>query len=362
VIRDQLLAALHAALDAAGFPTPPAGVELTTPNDPLHGDFTTNVALQLAKPLGMPPRDVAAKIVVELERARPPHLERVEIAGPGFLNLHLAPTWLHEVLLAVAAAGEGYGHGHALDGLRINLEFVSANPTGPLHAGGGRWVAVGDALANLLASQGAIVHREYYLNDAGNQLDTFAASLIARYRGEAPPEDGYQGQYVIDMAERMRGELGDEVTEEQARSGVPGRGAGPRILRALRHFDTCPPNTLHEAGDVGRADDLRARGVVFDEGAAAWLRATLATSDRAAGGSPTAPNLSLQRHRTTAKLSAVELSTSKADHHGQVKSLQAGIEALGAYEPEVPPASWQLVRHGEQVHLEAHRQRSRPTS
>jgi arginyl-tRNA synthetase len=183
----------------------------------LHGDFTTNVALQLAKPLGMPPREVAAKLVVELERARPPHLERVDIAGPGFLNLHLAPTWLHEVLVAVVAAGEGYGHGHALDGLRINLEFVSANPTGPLHAGGGRWVAVGDALANLLATQGAIVHREYYLNDAGNQLDTFAASLIARYLGEAPPEDGYQGQYVVDMADRMRAELGDAVTEEQAR-------------------------------------------------------------------------------------------------------------------------------------------------
>ncbi len=114
---------------------------------------------------------------------RPAHLERVEIAGPGFLNLYLAPSWLHEVLLAVVAQGESYGHGHALDGRRINLEFVSANPTGPLHAGGGRWVAVGDALANLLAAQGAVVHREYYLNDAGNQLDTFAASLIARYRG-----------------------------------------------------------------------------------------------------------------------------------------------------------------------------------
>src|SRR5262249_44372464 len=101
VIRDQLLAALHAALDAAGFPTPPGGVELTTPPDPSHGDFTTNLALQLAGPLGTPPRDVAAKLVVELERARPPHLERVEVAGPGFLNLHLAPTWLHEVLLAV---------------------------------------------------------------------------------------------------------------------------------------------------------------------------------------------------------------------------------------------------------------------
>src|SRR5947208_959391 len=109
------------------------------------------------------------------------------------------------------------GHRRALYGRRINLEFVSANPTGPLHAGGGRWVAVGDALANLLAAQGAEVHREYYLNDAGNQLDTFAASLMARYHGKEPPDDGYHGQYVIDMAARLRAELGAAVTEEQAR-------------------------------------------------------------------------------------------------------------------------------------------------
>ena len=200
MIRDQLLAALDAALDAAGFPAPPGGIELTPPKDTGHGDFTTNVALKLSKPLDIPPRDIAARLADELERARPAHLDRVEVAGPGFLNLHLLPSWLHEVLVAVVAAGDRYGHGHTLEGLRINLEFVSANPTGPLHAGGGRWVAVGDALANLLAAQGAVVHREYYLNDAGNQLDTFAASLMARYEGREPPEDGYQGQYIVDMA------------------------------------------------------------------------------------------------------------------------------------------------------------------
>src|SRR5581483_65675 len=106
-----------------------------------------------------------------LEAAATPHVEAVEIAGPGFVNFHLAPTWLHEVLRAVVAQGDRFGHGAALAGSRINLEFVSANPTGPLHAGGGRWVAVGDAIANLLAAQGAEVHREYYLNDAGAQLE-----------------------------------------------------------------------------------------------------------------------------------------------------------------------------------------------
>src|SRR6185503_14137113 len=233
-------------------------------------DFTTNVALQLAKPVGQPPREIAARLADELERARPAHLERVEIAGPGFLNLHLSPTWLHEVLLAVVARGEAYGHGHALDGLRINLEFVSANPTGPLHAGGGRWVAVGDALANLLAAQGAIVHREYYLNDAGNQLDTFAASLFARYEGRKPPEDGYHGQYLVEIADRMRAELGDAVTEEQAREwgyrDVVG-GLQQDLARIGVSFDTWfSERTLHERGAVQAVlDELRDRGVSYEE-------------------------------------------------------------------------------------------------
>src|SRR5204863_1989379 len=137
-----------------------------------------------------------------IETQRPAHVERVEIAGPGFLNFFLAPTWLHAVLRDVVGAADRYGHGTAYDGLKVNLEFVSANPTGPLHAGGGRWVAVGDAMANLLAAQGADVHREYYLNDAGNQLDVFGASLHARYRGEEPPDDGYQGAYLVEMADR----------------------------------------------------------------------------------------------------------------------------------------------------------------
>jgi arginyl-tRNA synthetase len=355
VIRDQLLAAVHAALDACGFPAPTTGIELTPPKDTGHGDFTTNVALQLAKPLGLPPRDIAAKLQVELERARPAHLERVEIAGPGFLNLHLAPSWLHEVLLAVVATGESYGHGHALDGRRINLEFVSANPTGPLHAGGGRWVAVGDALANLLAAQGAVVHREYYLNDAGTQLDTFAASLLARYRGEALPDDGYRGDYVVDMATRMRAELGDAVTQEQAREwGYRDavRGLRDDLGRIGVHFDTWfSERTLHEAGHVARAlDDLRARGVVDDRDGATWLRTTdfgdsrdrvLVKSD----GSTTYLCNDIAYHRDKFERGWEHLiDIWGADHHGQVKSLQAGMSALGFPEGEPEVLLGQLVK------------------
>jgi arginyl-tRNA synthetase len=355
VIRDQLTAAVQAALDACGFPAPSGGVELTPPKDPGHGDFATNVALQIQKQVGQPPREIAARIVEELDRSRPAHLDRVEIAGPGFLNLRLSPTWLHEVLLAVVAQGEGYGHGHALDGLRINLEFVSANPTGPLHAGGGRWVAVGDALANLLAAQGAVVHREYYLNDAGNQLDTFAASLFARYEGREPPEDGYHGQYLIDMAATIREELGDAVTQEQAREWgyeYNVRTLQDDLARIGVHFDTWfSERTLHEAGNVKRVlDDLGARGVVFDDGGATWLRATdfgdprdrvLVKSD----GSTTYLCNDIAYHRDKFERGWQHLiDIWGADHHGQVKSLQAGMEALGYPEGEPEVLLGQLVK------------------
>src|SRR4029450_4177388 len=124
----------------------------------------------------------------------------------AFITVFFSPRWLQEVLRVVVAEGDRYGNGTSLAGRRTNLEFVSANPTGPLHAGGGRWVAVGDALANVLAAQGAEVHREYYLNDAGSQLDLFGASLFARYNGEDVPEDGYRGAYLDEMAARMRAE------------------------------------------------------------------------------------------------------------------------------------------------------------
>src|SRR5262249_6253364 len=166
-----------------------------------------------------------------------------------------------------------------LAGRHINLEFVSANPTGPLHAGGGRWVAVGDAIANLLAAQGATVHREYYLNDAGSQLDLFAASLYARYRGEAPPEDGYQGQYLVDLADELRGDLGDDVSIEAACEwGYEHVVAGLQsdLGRIGVQFDTWfSERVLHARGDVTHVlERLDAGGYVFEQDGARWLRTT----------------------------------------------------------------------------------------
>jgi arginyl-tRNA synthetase len=349
VIRDQLLAAVHAALDAAGLPAPEGGVELAPPTDPRQkADFTTNVALQLAKPLAAKPRDLAAKLVEALDAERPSHVDRVEVAGPGFVNLYLSPTWLHEVLRAVVAHGERYGHGTLYAGERINLEFVSLNPTGPVHAGGGRWIAVGDAIANLLAAQGAEVHREYYLNDAGVQLDTFAASLHARYEGRPVPEDGYQGAYLVDLASQLRDARGEGVTIDEAREwGYQAMVASIRadLDRIGVHFDTWfSERTLHERGEVAAVlDDLRGRGVVDEADGATWLRTSDYgdTRDRVlvkSDGSATYLLADLAYHRNKFARGFTHLiDIWGADHHGQVKSLQSGMEALGfpPGEPEV---------------------------
>jgi arginyl-tRNA synthetase len=367
VIRDQLIAALEAALDAAGYPVPDGGVEVAPPTDARQtADFTSNVAMQLAQPVARPPREIAARLVEVLDVQRPAHLERAEVAGPGFLNLYLSPTWLHEVVRAVVAGGDRFGHGHEYDGQRINLEFVSANPTGPIHAGAGRWIAVGDAIANLLAAQGAEVHREYYVNDAGRQLDTFAASLLARVRGEEPPADGYQGDYLIDMADQLRAARGgtDAVTLDDARASHLAIVAGIREeLESIGVvFDTWySEQSLHDAGAVDAVlDDLRRRGVVFEQDGATWLRTTDFgdTRDRVllrSEGSPTYLLADIAYHRTKFERGWTHLiDIWGADHHGQVKSLQSGVEALGypPGEPEVLLGQLvKLMRAGEPVRL-----------
>jgi arginyl-tRNA synthetase len=368
VIADDLAAALQTALTDAGLSAPPSGVEVVATKSRDHGDWQTNLALVLAKTLGAPPREVAAQIVDALEAANPRHVERMEIAGPGFINFFLAPTWLYDVLGAVVAPGAVYGHGHAYEGLKVNLEFVSANPTGPLHAGGGRWVAVGDAIANLLAAQGADVHREYYLNDAGSQLDNFTASLMAHYRGEDLPENGYQGAYLVDMAVTMRAELGDDVTDAQA--AVWGYDA---VVAELRddlgrigvRFDTWfSERTLHARGDVVSVlEALRAAGHTYEKDDAEWLASEALGDQRdrvlvRGNGTTTYLTNDLAYHRDKIARGWDHLiDIWGADHHGQVKSLQVGMHALGVgseAEPEPEIILGQLVkleRAGEVVRL-----------
>ncbi len=290
------------------------------------------------------------------------------MAGPGFINFFLSPAWLHDVLVAVVAAGDEYGRGNEYDGLRVNLEFVSVNPTGPLHAGGGRWVAVGDAIANLLAAQGAVVHREYYLNDAGNQLATFGASLYARYTGSPLPEDGYQGAYLVEMAERLRADQGTPSLRRR-----PGNGASRDVVEQLRndlgrigvHFDTWfSERTLHDAGKVGRVlERLKADGITYEQDGATWLRAEDLGDQRDRVLVKSDGNTTYLLNDLAYHLDKVDrgwehlIDIWGADHHGQVKSVQVGMQALGvgtgdAPEPEVILGQFvTLVRDGETVRL-----------
>lgn len=363
MIRDTLLERLRTALASAGLPEPAGGIALEPASRRDHGDFASNVALQVAKPAGRAPREVAALLAAELTDV--PHLERVEIAGPGFLNFFLTPTWLHEVVTDVVGAAQAYGTNDTLAGRRINLEFVSANPTGPLHAGGGRWVAVGDAIANLLAAAGAEVHREYYLNDVGAQLETFGRSLFARYHGEEPPEDGYQGAYLVTMAEQLRVELGDSATEEEVWEwGYEDvvRQIGEDLGRIGVYFDTWfSERSLHERGDVaGVLHALTDAGHTFEEDGALWLRTTEFGDQRdrvlvKRDGAPTYLGADLAYHRDKFDRGFDHLiDIWGADHHGQVRSLQAGMQALGFPENEPEIILGQLVkleRGGELVRL-----------
>jgi arginyl-tRNA synthetase len=356
VIRDELRNSLIDALSAAGLPEPPNGVALE-PGDPDRGqgDWASPVAMQMAKAAQLPPPEIAARVKSEIDAARPPNLERVEIAGPGFLNFFLSPSWLHDVLREVVAAGDAYGQGDALHGRRINLEFVSLNPTGPIHAGGARWVAVGDAIANLLAAQGAVVNREYYLNDAGGQLDTFGASLYARYRNEEPPEDGYRGEYLVEMANGMRAELGDDVTAQQAREwGYQDavRSVQRDLERIGVRFDTWfSERTLHDRGDVTEVLRILGEGgSTYEQDGAVWLRTSELGDQRdrvivKSDGTPTylLPDLAYHRDKFSRGWEHL-IDIWGADHHGQVKSLQAGLELLGFPPGEPEIILGQLVR------------------
>jgi arginyl-tRNA synthetase len=365
MIQNTLRGALHEALVSAGLPVPDDTLPLDVPRQREHGDWSSPVALTLARTARRPPREIAAAIKQALDAADRPWLARVEVAGPGHLNFFLDRSWLGDVLRAVVAEEDRFGTSDTLAGDRVNLEFVSANPTGPLHAGGGRWVVVGDVIANLLAAQGAAVHREYYLNDAGAQLGKFRESLAARYREEQPPEDGYQGQYLVEMAQQLRAELGDDVDGETAcewgyRTVVAGLQAD--LGRIGVHFDTWfSERTLHERGDVERViDDLDARGVTYEHDGAKWLRATDFgdTRDRVivrSDGTTTYLCNDFAYHRDKLARGFTHLiDIWGADHHGQVRSLHAGMAALGypPGEPEILLGQFvKLVQHGKEVRL-----------
>jgi arginyl-tRNA synthetase len=358
VIRDLLADALRAALADAGIDAPD-DIHLERPSRKEHGDWSSNVAMATAKKSGRVPRELAGQLVEALNAAPPPHVERAEIAGPGFVNFHLRESWLHDVLTDVISGGEdGYARLHLGGGKNVNVEFVSANPTGPLHAGGGRWAAFGDALCNVMARCGYQVHREYYLNDRGVQMGLFGASLAARKAGTDLPEDGYAGEYIVEWA----AEMPDDVDPAEWGYDRVKRDLADSLRRIGVEFDTWfSEKTLVESGAMAATlTDLRAKGVVYEEGGAVWLRTTDFGDDKdrvlvKSDGEPTylLPDIAYHRDKF-ARGHELLIDIWGADHHGYVARLKAGIQALGHEADELELILGQLVnlvRNGEQVRL-----------
>ncbi len=285
----RIIAALQAdgALGAAELPDE---VVIERPKNRDHGDWATNVAMQLAGKFGLNPRAFADLLAAELSKVD--GIEKVDIAGPGFINITLSAAAAGELAKAIVESGSAFGRGNDLAGVKLNLEFVSANPTGPIHMGGTRWAAVGDSLARVFEAQGADVTREYYFNDHGAQIDRFARSLLARARGEAAPEDGYGGAYIQEIADRVLAETATDILslpEDEAQEAFRSAGVDlmfGEIRESLHDFGVdfdvyFHENSLYESGAVQKAiSRLRELGHIFEDDGAIWLRSTTFGDDR----------------------------------------------------------------------------------
>ena len=279
-LTDQLAADVQAAVvrafTAAGFTGQvPASITLERPKNRDHGDYATSIALQLAKEAGKNPRDVAA--VLQREIAKIAGVSAVDIAGPGFINITLNRATQAELVRTILTNKKEYGRGKALHGVAINLEFISANPTGPLHLGHTRWAAVGDALGRVLSAAGAAVTREFYINDRGRQMDLFGQSVQAAATGQPIPEDGYQGDYIADLAREVLATNPAISTTEEFREAAY-KVQLAQQQRVLETFHTTfdvwfSERSLHESGAVEHGlEKLRSQGHVFEEAGAVWLR------------------------------------------------------------------------------------------
>jgi arginyl-tRNA synthetase len=349
----------------------PEEIVVERPKNREHGDWATNAAMQLAKIFGINPRTFAELLAPRIQSLE--EVSKVEIAGPGFINITLNLATAGVLAKTIVEAGASYGKGEALKGLKMNLEFVSANPTGPIHMGGTRWAAVGDSLARVLAFQGAEVTREYYFNDHGEQIDRFARSLLARAKGLSAPEDGYGGQYIEQIANAVMSSSKDDILslpDDQAQESFRAQGVElmfKEIREALHEFGVdfdvyFHENSLHESKAVEKAiTRLRELGHVFDEDGAIWLRSTEFGDDRdrvivKSDGKPAyiAGDLAyyLDKRERGFERCLIMLG---ADHHGYVQRMMAMCAAFGD-EPGVNleiliGQMVNLIRDGEPVRM-----------
>jgi arginyl-tRNA synthetase len=346
---DALSAAISAAIGAAIergdlVGTIPVTIPLERPKNRDHGDYATSVALQLAKPAGISPRAVAELLQSSLLAL--PEVSAVEIAGPGFINITLNRTSQAELVSTILSAPSTYGTGTSLAGVSINLEFISANPTGPLHLGHTRWAAVGDALGRVLTAAGAQVIREFYINDRGNQMDLFGKSVEAAALGQPIPEDGYQGGYISDLADAVVREnpgikeLAVDTRHESFREAAYKVQLAEQqgVLDTFKtHFDVWfSERSLHEAGAVEHAvEKLRTQGHVFDSEGAIWLRTTDFGDDKDRVITKANGDLTYFASDTAYYINKRErgfdicIYMLGADHHGYVNRLRATAACAG---------------------------------
>ena len=336
-------AAVAAAVESGDLAVPvPDAVTVERPRVASHGDYASSIALQLAKPAGRPPRELAELLAARLRELD--GIDAVEVAGPGFLNLRLAQSSLGQVTRQVLAQGAAYGSNSAAAGQNVNLEFVSANPTGPIHIGGVRWAAVGDALARLLEASGAKVTREYYFNDHGAQIDRFARSLLAAAQGEPAPEDGYGGAYIGDIARAVLADVPDALEQADPQEVFRREGVERMFgeIKASLHefgvdFDVYfHENSLHESGAVAHAvERLRSLGRIYEADGAVWLRTTDFGDDKdrvviKSDGEPAyiSGDLAYYLDKRERGFDRV-LILLGADHHGYIGRLMAMCAAFG---------------------------------
>ncbi|MDG3072454.1 arginine--tRNA ligase [Bacillus halotolerans] len=351
-------------------------VILETPKDKTHGDYSTNMAMQLARIAKKAPRQIAEEIVATFDKGKA-SIEKLDIAGPGFINFYMNNQYLTKLIPSVLEAGDAYGETNIGNGERVQVEFVSANPTGDLHLGHARGAAVGDSLCNVLAKAGYDVSREYYINDAGNQINNLALSVEVRYFEalglEKPmPEDGYRGEDIISIGKRLAEEYGDRfVNEEESERLAFFREYGLKYeLEKLRvdlenfrvPFDVWYSETsLYQNGKIDKAlDALREKGHVYEEDGATWFRSTTFGDDKdrvliKKDGTYTylLPDIAYHKDKLDRGFDKL-VNVWGADHHGYIPRMKAAIEALGYEKGTLEVEIIQLVhlyKNGEKMKM-----------
>jgi arginyl-tRNA synthetase len=342
--------AVQASLTELGIERVPDEIEVTRPRAREHGDFATNVALALARETGRSPREVGEILAGHLPESE--HVTKVEVAGPGFINFFVTHSWLYGVLEQIRSSGDEYGRLQAELPEHVQVEFVSTNPTGPLHVGHARNAAIGDALSRVLEAAGHRVSREYYVNDAGTQAALFGASVEARYlelfgREATIPEGGYGGEYVKDLAARLKETYGEEPLRmpEDRRRELLGREGMRLVLEGIRsslerfgvrHDEWFHESTLHREGKIDQAVTLlRERDLAYEHDGAVWFRSTRFGDEKdrvllRANGEPTyfAADCAYLREKFGRGFDRL-IYVWGADHHGSVKRLRGAVEAFG---------------------------------